>query len=982
MLSYLMLWLVASAASAEWRRPVIKLNSKVVKSAEVVVSAGSPLDLRCEGEAPVIWQTRLPKHRRYISRGNGTVRTFKVDRPTAEFTGTYKCYYTNGSHRDSSVYVYVKDPSHVFWTSSTSLQVVVKEGESYLLPCLLTDPEATDISLRMNNGTSVPPGMNFTIFRHRGILIHSLHPSFNADYICTARVNGVEKTSKAFSINVIQKLRFPPYVFLETEEYVRIVGEELKIPCTTHNPNFYYNVTWKYTTKSVPKIAEIVRSNGENRLDIESTLTIAAVDLADTGNISCIGSNEAGVNTSTTYLLVVDKPYIRLSPQLSPKLAHKGLSVEVNEGDDLELSVLIEAYPHITKHRWDTPISPNTATQEHKLIRYNNRYHAILQLKRMNIQEQGQYTFYAQSEMANASITFQVQMYQRPIAVVKWENVTTLTCTSHGYPPPRIIWYQCFGIRPTCNENNSGLQMAIPLQAPTVEVQREEYGAVEVESVLTVAFSNRRMTVECVAFNLAGVSSDTLAMNVNDWPFTSLLIGAAAILTILLVLLIFLFYKYKQKPRYEIRWKIIEARDGNNYTFIDPTQLPYNEKWEFPRDKLKLGKILGAGAFGKVVEATAYGLGKEDNVMRVAVKMLKGLDPLLHSSAHSDEREALMSELKILSHLGHHQNIVNLLGACTYGGPVLVITEYCSLGDLLNFLRQKAETFVNFVMNIPDIMENSTDYKNICNQKQFIRSDSGISSETSSTYLEMRPSRLAELPTVESSEDPVCEESGDWPLDIDDLLRFSFQVAQGLDFLASKNCIHRDVAARNVLLTSRREAKICDFGLARDIMNDSNYVVKGNARLPVKWMAPESIFDCVYTVQSDVWSYGILLWEIFSLGKSPYPSMAVDTRFYKMVKRGYQMSQPDFAPPEIYGIMKMCWHLEPTERPTFSKICHMIQRLLGDQPEQEQLTYQNVQQQVTEGEGCDECFDGPCDQSCDHQEEEQPLMKTNNYQFC
>ncbi|XP_067373776.1 macrophage colony-stimulating factor 1 receptor isoform X2 [Channa argus] len=968
----LLLGIVASAVSVEWRHPVIKFNSEVVGSLEVVVEPGSPLDLKCEGDGPVNWQTRLTKHRRFVSKSTGKVRTLKVEHPSAEFTGTYKCFYTAGSqyrNLTSSVHVYVKDTQRVFWTSSTSLRVVKKEGEDYLLPCLLTDPAATDLGLRMDNGTTVPPGMNFTVYRHHGIMIHSLHPSFNADYVCTARVNGVEKTSRAFSINVIQKLRFPPYVFLETDEYVRIVGEELKIRCTTHNPNFNYNVTWKYTSKSKPTIEEKVRSSGENRLDIQSILTISAVDLADTGNISCIGTNEAGVNSSTTYLLVVDKPYIRLLPQLSPKLAHQDLSVEVNEGEDLELSVLIEAYPHITEHRWHTPTPPNTSTQEHKFIRYNNRYHASLQLKRMNAQEQGQYTFYAMSEMTNASITFQVQMYQKPVAVVRWENVTTLTCTSFGYPAPIIMWYQCFGIRPTCNENTSGPQMAIPLQAPTVEVQREEYGAVEVESVLTVGPSSRRMTVECVAFNLVGVSSDTFAMDVTDELFTSMLTGAAAILAILLVLLVFLFYKYKQKPRYEIRWKIIEATDGNNYTFIDPTQLPYNEKWEFPRDKLKLGKILGAGAFGKVVEATAYGLGKEDNVMRVAVKMLK-------ASAHSDEREALMSELKILSHLGHHENIVNLLGACTYGGPVLVITEYCSLGDLLNFLRQ-AEILMSVVTSVPDAMENSNNYKNFCTHKQFIRSDSGISSESSSSYLEMRPSQL---PNMESSEESVCEETADWPLDIDDLLRFSLQVAQGLEFLAAKNCIHRDVAARNVLLTDRREAKICDFGLARDIMNDSSYVVKGNARLPVKWMAPESIFECVYTVQSDVWSYGILLWEIFSLGKSPYPSMAVDSRFYKMVKRGYQMPKPDYAPPEIYTIMKMCWNLEPTERPTFSKISQMIKRLLGDQPEQQQ----NMQQQVTEGEMCDEpkCCNGPCDQSCDHEEEEQPLMKTNNYQFC
>ncbi|CAL8263962.1 unnamed protein product [Lota lota] len=989
MLGYfaLLLGFLAPSIQAEWKRPVIKFNSRVVVGDEVVVSPGTPLVLRCEGDGPVIWTTRLPKHRRYVSRGAGRVRTFKVDRPTAEFTGTYQCAYTSRNHNmpaevtASSVHVYVKDPNRLFWTSIAHLRVVKKEGEECLLPCLLTDPTATHMGLRMDNGTTVPPGMNFTAFPHRGILIHSLHPSFNADYVCTARVGGVEKVSKAFSINVIQKLRFPPYVFLDKDEYIRIVGEDLKIRCTTHNPNFNYIVTWKHPSTMRTTIKEDARSNGENRLDIESILTANSLGPDDTGNITCIGTNEAGVNSSTTYLRVIDQPYIRLSPQLSPRLAHKGLSVQVNEGEDLELSVLVEAYPRISEHHWVTPTSPNASTQDQKFTRYNNRYHATLLLKRINAQEQGQYTFHAKSHMTNASITFHVQMYQRPVAVVRWENITTLTCTSFGYPAPRIIWYQCFGIRPRCNENTTGMQLPVPLQAPTVEVHRE-YGTVEVESVLTVGLSNRRMTVECVAFNLVGVSSDTLAMEVSgedrqDRMSVSYYFPCGHYRCIIRLTL---SPSYFQKPRYEIRWKIIEARDGNNYTFIDPTQLPYNEKWEFPRDKLKLGKILGAGAFGKVVEATAYGLGEEDNVMRVAVKMLK-------ASAHSDEREALMSELKILSHLGQHKNIVNLLGACTYGGPVLLITEYCSHGDLLNFLRQRAETFLNVVMNVPEVFEETGDYKNVSQQKQFIRryntrSGNLVCFVNSLHWLYFeRPSSPC-LPNSDTSE---SEEGRNWPLDIEDLLMFSYQVAQGLDFLAAKNCIHRDVAARNVLLTDHGVAKICDFGLARDIMKDSNYVVKGNARLPVKWMAPESIFEAMYTAQSDVWSYGILLWEIFSLGMSPYPSMMVDTRFYKMVKGGYHMSRPDFAPPEIYAIMKMCWNLEPTERPTFSKITQIIKGFLGDPQEPDQAAYQNVEDAAVAGHDCDQDGPTPClspSRSCDHLDEAQPLMKTNNYQFC
>lgn len=232
--------------TVEWRHPVIWSNSKMVQSSEVVVQPGASLELRCEGDGPVNWQTRLPKHKRYMSRSPGNVRAIRVEHPTAEFTGTYKCFYSawpQHRHLTSSVHIYVKgefqsffpghclhrfylfsqsafisrssvlfeylrlhclDPNRVFWTSSTSLRVVRKEGEDYLLPCLLTDPEATDLGLRMDNGTTVPPDMNYTVYRHRGILIRSLQPSFNADYVCTAKVKGVEKTSKAFSINIIQ----------------------------------------------------------------------------------------------------------------------------------------------------------------------------------------------------------------------------------------------------------------------------------------------------------------------------------------------------------------------------------------------------------------------------------------------------------------------------------------------------------------------------------------------------------------------------------------------------------------------------------------------------------------------------------------------------------------------------------------------------------------------------------------------------------
>uniref|UniRef100_A0AAR2IH46 receptor protein-tyrosine kinase n=1 Tax=Pygocentrus nattereri TaxID=42514 RepID=A0AAR2IH46_PYGNA len=842
--------------------PEIRLNSSMLKKTEVVLLPGTHFSLSCLGQAKVVWRTRVNN----IIRKSRNILT--VNSATADHTGTYRCSYENHTELFSELHIFVKDPAK-FFTRSLTRVIVEREGSSCLLDCRPTDPKATAFSLRSADGSPVHPKLNYTADPRQGILIRDLQPSYSGDYTCSVSVNETERLSTVYSIVVQERVR-PPSVFIEMDEYVRIAGETLQITCYTMNQDHTYVVTWHDSSNKMLNGTETV-SRSQDLVHIKSVLTIPEVSVSDTGNLTCTGRNRYEENSSTISLTVVDKPYIHLTPVLKLRGRQFGADVDVMEGELLELSVEIDAHPPIQEKWWNFPLT---------FLFNSYRNVTSLLLRGIRADESGQYIFSARSSSVNVSTRFKIHVYQKPSVVVKMKN-GTLTCISTGFPKPTIRWQQC-----------------------------EEFQSTYVLFIYLVSvLSKSNVTgniVECVAVNSVGENPNKTLEEWGSKMFTTLLSGGSVITALLLVLLGICVYKCKQKPRYEIRWKIIEANDGNNYTYIDPTQLPYNNtRWEFPRDRLTFGQVLGAGAFGKVVEAAAYGLDKDEHVTRVAVKMLK-------SSALSEEKEALMSELKILSHLGQHANIVNLLGACTQGGPVLLITEYCCHGDLLNFLRRRAELFFSSVLQEPG---SPNIYKNLSDHR------SQIGRHSVNSYQDMSGS---------------CggEEVDAQMLDLDDLVRFSTQVAQGLEFLASKNCIHRDVAARNVLVTDCFVAKICDFGLARDIMNDLNYVVRGNARLPVKWMSPESIFECIYTVQSDVWSYGILLWEIFSLGRSPYPDVAVDARFYKMIKAGYHMAQPDFAPPEMYTIMKKCWSLEPTLRPTFGKIVQLIAKLLPESSDQ------------------------------------------------
>uniref|UniRef100_A0A671N418 Tyrosine-protein kinase n=1 Tax=Sinocyclocheilus anshuiensis TaxID=1608454 RepID=A0A671N418_9TELE len=156
------------------------------------------------------------------------------------------------------------------------------------------------------------------------------------------------------------------------------------------------------------------------------------------------------------------------------------------------------------------------------------------------------------------------------------------------------------------------------------------------------------------------------------------------------------------------------------------------------------------------------------------------------------------------------------------------------------------------------------------------------------------------------------------------LIDFSAQIAEGMAYIEKKNYIHRDLRAANVLVSDSLLCKIADFGLAR-VIEDDQYTAREGAKFPIKWTAPEAINYGSFTIKSDMWSFGVLLYEIITYGKNPYPGMS-NSEVMSSVQRGYRMPRPENCPTELYEIMTSCWKSKPDDRPTFD----YIQSVLDD----------------------------------------------------
>ncbi|XP_064342815.1 proto-oncogene tyrosine-protein kinase ROS isoform X2 [Camelus dromedarius] len=236
----------------------------------------------------------------------------------------------------------------------------------------------------------------------------------------------------------------------------------------------------------------------------------------------------------------------------------------------------------------------------------------------------------------------------------------------------------------------------------------------------------------------------------------------------------------------------------------------------------------------------------------------------LKKGSTDQEKIEFLKEAHLMSKF-NHPNILKQLGVCLLNEPQYIILELMEGGDLLTYLRKaRMTTFHGPLLTLVDLVD-------------------------------------------------LCVD-----------------ISKGCVYLEEMHFIHRDLAARNCLVSVKeyaspsRMVKIGDFGLARDVYKNDYYRKRGEGLLPVRWMAPESLMDGLFTTQSDVWSFGILIWEILTLGHQPYPAHSnLDVLNY--VQTGGRLEPPRNCPDDLWTLMTQCWAQEPDQRPTFHKIQDQLQ---------------------------------------------------------
>ncbi|XP_076346339.1 tyrosine-protein kinase transmembrane receptor Ror2-like isoform X2 [Tachypleus tridentatus] len=350
-------------------------------------------------------------------------------------------------------------------------------------------------------------------------------------------------------------------------------------------------------------------------------------------------------------------------------------------------------------------------------------------------------------------------------------------------------------------------------------------------------------------------------------PTFILVITAVCLTALVLVIMLILAFRrirkyqrgYNATPTVDVDIDLDKLPSNISYHKTGARLNPKLEGLEFPRNNILYIRDIGQGAFGRVFQAKAPGVIKDEEFTMVAVKMLK-------EEASEDLQSDFEREACLLAEFDH-PNIVKLLGVCAVGKPMCFLFEYMGRGDLNGFLRS-------------------------CSPSNYI-----VRAAKNNIFSDVRLSH--------------------W-----DLVHITRQIAAGMSYLSERKFVHRDLATRNCLINDDMVVKISDFGLSQKIYTANYYKGSEHDAIPIRWMPLESILYNKFTVESDIWAFGIVVWEIFSFALQPYYGMTHE-EVVKFIQEANVLSCPENTPPSIYNLMKKCWNKKPSNRPPF-KIIYKI----------------------------------------------------------
>ncbi|CAH0548057.1 unnamed protein product [Brassicogethes aeneus] len=778
----------------------------------------------------------------------------------------------------------------------------------------------------------------------------------DSGYYTVKATNSEDDKSLEFYVNVTDK----PMVQIISDDF-HLINENSTVICmVVANPP--PNIEWFYKDCDSCDFKPINKSINTNRNNIyNSTVTIKR---SKYGLLKCNASNSKGTDYDEVGYFVSDvKNGFEFAGLDDFYVDNKNVYLAFDQKISLMCGASVKNY---SKPEWyvnSTLVEKGFGNGTFELKKANTIYSSKIYLKK----EKAEYTDSGNYECKVKKYGNQIKyidyalsvMNKSPLKVVLNQTTVkingthpiTLTCDVFGLPKPKAVWLK--GGQEIKSTKEILFSNGVPYTRLNITVFKE--GTYECSGTLGVTISKEKYV--------------ELESKIASWNKV-LFICLGVLLAILIVVLAIALkiFKSKKKLEYEMKqagldnFKCGAIENLNPNLAIDEQAdlLPYDDKFEFPLENLKMGKQLGSGAFGVVMKAVARHIMDHEDMSVVAVKMVKkNADPALI--------KALASELKIMVHLGKHLNVLNLLGACTKNvakRELMVIVEFCRYGNLHNYIQRHRDNFINQI----DPNTQSADFRiglevlervysapnspavkyaelSFQNPRRYTGSSQGsrnysvnysARTQMSSLSNNSEPSEEFFLSNNSSIQpDWRSNYKGDYkgnvkPICTKDLICWAFQVSRGMEYLASRKVLHGDLAARNILLSENNIVKICDFGLAKSMYNNDNYQKKGEALLPIRWMAIESIRDRIFSTQSDVWSFGVVLWEFFSLSRSPYPGILPDKTLYDKLASGYRMEKPEFAPKEIHNMMMDCWLEKPQNRPSFENLTKGLGDLLED----------------------------------------------------